>query len=147
MTEDNRMESLKKYRQWQKRQAEEELEKSRRLLESARQTLLETEGDREKSLIALEEQPDSLSWKEICYLYLDVLDKRMENVRQELSGLQRSFEERRAIWTAAWNEMKKIEILIENEQKNRDRVSLYHEERRMDDALSGRRGTSRETGP
>lgn len=145
MTQDSRMESLKKYRQWQKRQAEDELEKSRRLLESARQTLLDAEGDREKSLMALEEKPDSLSWREICYLHLEVLDKRMEIVRGELSVLQQSFEERRSIWSSAANEMKKIEILIGNEQKNRDRTELYHAERRLDDTLSGRKGSSRES--
>jgi flagellar export protein FliJ len=137
-----RLEALRKYRLWQKKQAEEGLEKSRREMESARKRFADALSGRDGGLEALEEKPDSLAWKDLCYRYLAWQDRKMADARQDVSASEQSFREKNLHWTATRCEVEKIDVLIGKEEKIQRRIGTYREERRMEEVHSRNSGSA-----
>ena len=135
-----RLESLRKFRLWQQKKAEEGLEQSRQELDSARKGLSDVQTGREQGLDALEKEPDSLAWKELCYAYLACQEQRMTDALQQLSASEEVFLDHQRQWMDARNEVEKMDVLIEKDRKIQSGRASYREERRMDDLHSRNAG-------
>lgn len=131
-----RLEALRKYRLWQKKKAEEGLEESRAELDNARKRFSDAETGKDHGLKALEDQPESLAWKELCYAFLACEEQKMTEARQDVCRSEESFLERHHEWMAARGEVEKVDILIQKERKVQGRIESYREERRMEELHS-----------
>lgn len=128
-----RLDALRKFRLMQQKKAEEGLEKSRQELDIAKNRLSDARRGRENGLVALEKQPDSLAWKELCYAYLASQEQRMVDAREQVAVSEEIFRERHRHWTDARTEVEKMDVLIEKDRKNQSRIESYQEERRIEE--------------
>ncbi len=139
----SRLDPVLRYREILLRRTEVAMEQARSQLESVRKRVAELESERETGLSGLECDGISLEWKVVCYEFLYSLAARVEGEKIRFAEALRVFEDCRSVWEASSREMKKILVLIEEENRDRRRSDQIREERRLDDSETARWSRSR----